>query len=49
MFRMLYFLYMLYFISIHFYILEKVFDIFFHKFKNVLKKSVCWIYQQYFG
>ena len=37
------------FISIHLYILEKVLvDICFHKFKNVLKKLVYWIYQHYF-
>ena len=34
---------MLYFISIHLYILENVLS-FFHKFKNVIKKSVYWIY-----
>ena len=39
----------LYFISIHLYILEKVLSrIFFYTFKNVITKSDYWIYQQYF-
>ena len=47
---MLYFLIIvLYFISIHLYILEKVLSCnFFNKFKNVIKKLVYWKYQQYF-